>query len=110
MIEYRTQTILAILQSLLILAGSLIGPAMSGASGVSDDVLPLSIVLVKNWGFLFVVIPLIWALGTIRLEARSDHWFTRRWTIVSGVLLLVGLFYFFGRMALGSWFHGQLAS
>ena len=72
--EYRIQTYFLALQSLVILAGSL---------------------LVASWTILLLVFPIIWALGTIKLEASDVGWFTRRWTFISGLFSLPILFFFY---------------
>jgi hypothetical protein len=49
---------------------------------------------VKNWGFTLILVPLAWTLATIMLERRSRS-FSKRYTIGSGMVLLIGMVAFF---------------
>lgn len=44
-------------------------------------------VAVRNAGFLLLVLPVLWTLGSIYLERHAPHRWGRGWTITSGVLL-----------------------
>jgi hypothetical protein len=85
------QSIFAAAQSVVIVAGSLLTAATprmrSGGSG-GGHWLP---VFVRDWGFLLLLIPATWAFATLWLERHQSDWFTKRWTILSGVLLLAAL-------------------
>jgi len=85
MSEFRLQIYFAALHTLVIIAGSLIAPVMSGDTNS----------FVSNYGFLLLLIPLSWALITLRLEINHTDWFSKRWTFVSGLLLLGWLYHFF---------------
>lgn len=63
-------------------------------------VLPLEIAFVRNWGFLLILIPLAWVIITIWLERHRAEWFSKRWTIASGIGVGVALgWYLLGTMA-----------
>lgn len=51
---------------------------------------PLAL-FVREWGFLFILIPGLWVAGTVWLESNPRFDFTSRWTMVTGVLVFVGL-------------------
>ena len=50
---------------------------------------------VRNWGFLILIVPLVWALSTIRLERRHYDCFSKRTTFMTGLILLIILALFF---------------
>lgn len=93
--EYRSQTVLGLLQSAVVVAGSLfVGVVVKVIHDGSIDGLPLVVRFVRNAGFLLLIIPLAWTYATVRME-RDESWFTRRHTIVSGLALLGGWIVFF---------------
>lgn len=101
--NHRLQTIFVLLQAGVIMAGSLATGVILKFAGYVDGMsIGLSPLLsfVRNWGFLLISIPLAWTLLTIALERRT-HWYSNRWTMGSGllVLALLGwlLFYAIGR-------------
>ena len=51
----------------------------------------LTLWFVRNWGFLLILISLLWAVWTISLErSRSDE-FSKRNTVITGLILFGGL-------------------
>ena len=103
--QYTAQTILALFQSLLVVSGSLATAFVLKTRGYPD--VPLSWhpfpVLVRSWGFSLLLIPWLWAVATVWMEAHPAGNFSRRWTMSSGVLVLVGLlFLFFVSLVLAS--------
>ena len=65
--EYRLQGILGLLQSVLIVAGCMgVGVALK-VRGYPDafSEIPGHLFFVRNWGFLLILLPLMWSLGTI---------------------------------------------
>lgn len=91
--NHRLQTIFVLLQVGVIMAGSLTTGAMMKVMGYQEgirvDVL-LLLLFVRDWGFLLILIPLAWTFLTITLEQRA-YWYSKRWTIGSGLLVLAGL-------------------
>ena len=90
--DHAMQSIFAAAQSLVIVAGSMFTATVMNVRGFPDarsdwPVLP---VFVREWGFTLILFPAVWVLGTIRLERRSE-WFSKRWTIFSGVVLVAVL-------------------
>lgn len=93
--QYRTQTILATFQVGTILVGSIgIGAILKGM-GLSDirEIFWL-VIFVHNWGFILILIPVMWVLTTIWLELHQS-WYSKRLTLVTGLLLLGSLVWFF---------------
>jgi peptidoglycan biosynthesis protein MviN/MurJ (putative lipid II flippase) len=91
--EYMTQSVFAVLQSALIVSGSVLTAALMRARGYPDPGQfwhPLAL-FVRNWGFLLISIPGAWVIGTIWLERHRGSDFTTRWTVVTGLLVLGGL-------------------
>jgi len=91
--EYAMQSIFAVGQSVVIVAGSFFTAVVLKTRGYPDPgaewrLLP---VFIRNWGVAVMLIPAAWVLGTIWLERHRSDWFTKRWTILTGVLLLGGL-------------------
>ena len=97
--SYRIQTILGLIQAGIIVFGSLLTGVMLKAVGYPDrfQQLPFKLLFVRNWGFLLIVIPLIWAIGTIWTE-RNQHWHTKRWTMASGLCLAAWLVHWMFRV------------
>ena len=93
--EYRVQSVLALLQAGVIVGGCLFTGTILKARGYPDQFteIPFLLLFVRNWGFLLILIPLVWAVLTIRMEQRSE-WFSRRWTAISGFALLAALVWF----------------
>ena len=89
--NHRLQTIFVLVQAFVIIAGSLTTGATMKLMGYEEGngmELPLLPLLIRNWGFLLIVIPLAWTVLTIALEQRTD-WHSKRWMIASGLLVLV---------------------
>jgi len=88
--EYRIQSVFALLASVLIMGGSLMTGVIMKARGfpdVNELWHPLAL-FVRNWGFLFIGFPIIWVIISISLENNPEVDFTKKWTIISGFVLL----------------------
>jgi hypothetical protein len=93
--QHRTQTILALFQVGTILVGSIGIGAILKAMGFSDiQEMSWLVIFVRNWGFILVLIPVVWVLMTIWMELHQS-WYSKRLTLVSGLLLLGSLVWFF---------------
>ena len=91
--EFAAQSVFAVLQSALIVGGSLTTAALMKARGFPDSSQfwhPFAL-FVRSWGFLLILIPGIWVVGTIWLERSRSLDFTTRWTVISGLLVSAGL-------------------
>ena len=87
--EYRIQSVFVAVHATLIVGGWMATATMMRIAGYPDEGLvwrPLSL-LVRNWGFLLILLPGIWAVGSIWLETHPADMFSKRWTIVTGVVL-----------------------
>ena len=89
--EYAVQTALAALQCAVIQVGTLISTILLRSAGYPDPAVdwPWLPVMIREWGPLAFAIPGVWVTATILLERRDAGTFTKRWTIVSGLLLAV---------------------
>jgi len=88
--DYAMQSIFAAAHSVVIVAGAMLTaatPRMRGGDGGG----PWLALFVRDWGFLLISIPAAWVIATLWLERHRADWFTKRWTILSGVLVLAGL-------------------
>ena len=87
--EYAVQTALAALQCAVIQVGTLISTILLRSAGYPDPAVdwPWLPVLIREWGPLAFGIPGVWVIATILLERRDAGAFTKRWTVVSGLLL-----------------------
>jgi hypothetical protein len=88
--RYRPQGILTLLQTGVILAGSLSTRALLKAQGYPRIYLghwEFSI-FVRDWALLFVLIPVMWCFGSIKFEENSSTW-SQRTTFITGVVLLL---------------------
>lgn len=46
---------------------------------------------VRSFGIVLLLIPVVWAIACIFLERRYSERWDQRWTIVSGVAILLGI-------------------
>ncbi|MFC7339662.1 hypothetical protein ACFQY0_20930 [Haloferula chungangensis] len=44
--------------------------------------------LIRNFGFLLLAVPVLWTILSVWLEERPEGFWTRRWTIITGVVIL----------------------
>lgn len=50
---------------------------------------------VRSGGLALLLIPAVWAAGTIYLERLESGWYRRRWSFASGIVLWLGLAWLF---------------
>lgn len=100
--EYKPQIILATIQSFIIMAGCLVVGMILKTRGFNPDIHHLSfkISLIRNYGFLLILIPLTWVCFTIFWERSHTNHFTKRGTIITGSILLIALCFYFSATAL----------
>jgi hypothetical protein len=89
--EFKIQGVFAAFQSLLIVGGCLFIGTILKAMGYPDRFteLPMNLAFIRNWGFLLIALPLSWVIVTIWLERCHYAWFSKRWTVATGVGLTV---------------------
>jgi hypothetical protein len=51
-------------------------------------------VAVRSCGYLLLVAPALWMIGSVVLERRAPQYWSRGWTITAGILLIAFLFGF----------------
>ncbi len=85
--EFKIQGVFAAFQSLLIVSGCLFIGTILKAFGYPDRFteLPMNLAFIRNWGFLLISLPFSWVVVTIWLERTHGDWFSKRWTVVTGV-------------------------
>jgi len=88
--EFKIQGILAAMQSVLIVGGCMMTGTMLKAMGYPERFteLPIQMLFIRNWGFLMILVPLAWVIATIWLERNQAAWFTKRWTVGTGIAVL----------------------
>jgi len=91
--EYRLQTWLAITQFLLGLAGWVWNGIFNWALNFQTDPNNGFAIFIRQAGILILLLPLAWAIFTIRKDGNPESRWTRRHTIISGVLLAIAMFY-----------------
>jgi hypothetical protein len=101
--EHRIQTILVLLQIGVIGFGTLLIAAMIKAWGYPKHLKVISpyVLFWRNWGYFLIIVPLVWAMGTIWMERNLDG-FSKRWTLVTGLFLLLYLAWFLVTMAISA--------
>ena len=89
--QYKIQGIFAVFQSLLIVSGCLFIGTILKAMGYPDRFteLPMNLAFIRNWGFLLIALPLFWVIATIWLECCHYNWFSKRWTVATGLILTI---------------------
>ena len=93
--EYSIQTVFALLDSALIIGGSMFTAAAMKVGGYPDPdrIWPPFPVFVRNWGFLLILIPAIWVVWTIWAENNRRESFGKKWTFLTGIVVFAGLAY-----------------
>ena len=93
--EYGAQTVLASIQTVIVIGGTLTTAALLKAAGYPDarplwSTLP---VFIRDWGFVLLLVPAIWVICTVALERSLVDSSTKRTTIASGVVVILALLY-----------------
>ena len=91
--EHAIETVFVFLQAMVILAGSGLVALSIKIYGESygSRPLPFFSMFVRDWGFLFLVVPAVWALGCVWLERDERFAIGQRSVVVTGILVLIGL-------------------
>lgn len=105
--DYTIQTVLATMQSTVIVSGIMATGAMLKARGYPDFDFPISpqVWFVRHWGLSLLIIPSAWVFVTVWLEARREGEFTKRWSIITGVVVLGILVVFLSHTAMMAIVH-----
>jgi len=87
--EYAVQGALAAAQCAVIQVGSIVSVVLLRSAGYPDlnrdwPALPA---FIREWGPVAFVIPGAWVIATILLEQQRPYAFSKRETLISGVLL-----------------------
>ena len=86
--DHRQQTVIGLFQAGAIVVGSFLTGAIMKGKGYSDDQeISFLVLFVRNWGFSLIIIPFAWVLATVWME-RHHTWYSKRYTLLSGLLLL----------------------
>ncbi len=83
-------TIIALLQVVAIIGGVFLTRGVFMVHDYPNSAVDFGTVptLVRNFGFLLLLLPLAWTVVSMWLEQRCEGGWTRRWTILSGILIL----------------------
>jgi hypothetical protein len=94
-LEYRAQTVLAFLQTAIVIGGAFGTTLMLKVAGYPSAIRPWApiAIFVRDWGFVLLAIPALWVLCTVIMERNYPGWFSKRWTIASGLMVLAVLAY-----------------
>lgn len=95
------------MQSTVIVSGIMATGAMLKARGYPDFHFPISpqVWFVRHWGLSLLIIPSAWVFVTVWLEARREGEFTKRWSIITGVVVLGILVVFLSHTAMMAIVH-----
>ena len=93
--EYGAQTVLASIQTVIVIGGTLTTAALLKAAGYPDarPLWPTLPVFIRDWGFVLLLVPAIWVICTVALERSLVDSSTKRTTIASGVAVILALLY-----------------
>jgi hypothetical protein len=103
--EYAVQGALAAAQCAVIQVGSIVSTVLLRSAGYPDSerdwpVLPA---LIREWGPLAFGIPAAWVIATIILEQQRPDRFSKRETIITGVLVAGFLVLIYTVASLQAW-------
>ena len=95
--EHRAQSVIAAFQCLTVLSGTVAVAMMLKAVGYPDarDSWPGLVVFIRDWGLVLLTVPSVWVLVTVYFERMGHGDRQRRWVVVSGLLVLLALFFFY---------------
>lgn len=107
--EHSLQSIFAVFQCGIVIIGTACTAGMLKLSGYPDDAIewPSTAVFIRNWGLLWLVVPLGWVVGTVYLERNREINFSGKAVVISGFIILSILFTFFLFVALRALFCGM---
>jgi len=110
--EYRIQSILAPLQIFTVVVGMFAVLGSMKSQGYREGVTELPRILewVAAYGYGLIALPIVWSVATLWFQRHAENWYSNRWSIVSGFVLLLGLasIFCFSLMVVFSAFSGAL--
>jgi hypothetical protein len=91
--EVHLSVRIALFQVFTVIIGVFMTRAAFMASGYPDADLQWNrlALLLRNHGYFLLLVPLAWTLTATRLENLSSGPWSRRWTLVTGMLVLAAL-------------------
>jgi hypothetical protein len=103
--EYAVQGAVAALQCAVIQVGTIVSTVLLRSAGYPDEsrTWPALPAFIREWGPLAFAVPAAWVIATILLEQNRSEWFTKRWTLVSGLMVALGLVAIYLVASLQSW-------
>jgi Na+-driven multidrug efflux pump len=95
--EVHVSVRIALFQFVVVILGVLMTRAFFMGAGYPETPRDWSAValLVRNHGYVLMLVPVVWTVATLYFENYGSGTWSRRWTVVSGVLLLVALAFLF---------------
>lgn len=84
---------IALFQVFAVIVGLFMTRAAFIMSGYPDSNLDWNglALLVRNYGFDLLVIPVAWTIAATYLENYYSGWWSRRWTLTTGIVILTAL-------------------
>ena len=95
--EVHVSVRIALFQFALVVLGVVMTRAFFMGAGYPDAVRDWNAVplFVRNHGYVLMLVPVGWVVAALYYENYGKGGWSRRWTVVSGMLLLVGLAFLF---------------
>jgi magnesium-transporting ATPase (P-type) len=84
---------IALFQVLVVIVGVFMTRVAFMMSGYPESNLDWNglALLVRNYGFTLLLIPVAWTIAVTYLENYCGGWWSRRWTLTTGILILAVL-------------------
>lgn len=92
--EYRVQTVGGMLMTLIGLLYWLMGGTIIKFSGMLTDENNALVPFIRQSAIIALVMPLAWAIFTIKKERNQTNQWTTRWTIISAIPVTLTMLYF----------------
>lgn len=91
--EVHISVRIALLQVFAVIVGVFMTRASFMLSGYPESDLDWNglALLVRNYGFVLLLIPVAWTISATCLENNCAGWWSRRWTLTTGILILAAL-------------------
>ena len=91
--EVHVSVRIALFQVFAVILGVFMTRAAFMGAGYPDALLDWNsmALLIRNQGFILLLVPVMWTIAATYCEHYSIGWWSRRWTIITGMLVLGAL-------------------